>query len=86
LFVLLMIGYAVHRFINESLRIEPSYALGLTLSQWGSVVVLAMAVGIEAYLWCVMPSRWKGDAAQGPAQGKQPLPQQPQTQQANRPA
>ena len=28
LMVVLMLGYAVHRFINESLRIEPSYALG----------------------------------------------------------
>ena len=58
LMVVLMIGYAIHRFINESLRIEPTYALGLTLSQWGSIVVLAAAVGIEIYLWCVMPSRW----------------------------
>ena len=60
LMVVLMVGYAVHRFINESLRIEPSYALGLTLSQWGSVVVLVAAVGIEVYLWRIMPSRWKG--------------------------
>ena len=59
LMVVLMIGYAVHRFINESLRIEPSYALGLTLSQWGSVVVLAAAIGIEIFLWRTMPSRWK---------------------------
>jgi prolipoprotein diacylglyceryltransferase len=60
LMVILMIGYAIHRFINESLRIEPSYTGGLTLSQWGSVIVLAAAVGIEVYLWCVMPSRWSG--------------------------
>jgi phosphatidylglycerol---prolipoprotein diacylglyceryl transferase len=59
LMVVLMVGYAVHRFINESLRIEPSYALGLTLSQWGSVVVLAAAIGIEIFLWRTMPSRWK---------------------------
>src|SRR5262245_62146557 len=40
LMVLLMIGYAIHRFVNESLRIEPSYgSLGLTLSQWGSVII-----------------------------------------------
>lgn len=62
LMVVLMIGYAIHRFINESLRIEPSYNGGLTLSQWGSVVVLVAAVGIEAYLWWAMPSRWKGGA------------------------
>ena len=66
LMVVLMIGYAIHRFINESLRIEPTYALGLTLSQWGSLVVLVAAVGMEAYLWCVMPSRWRGTAAPPP--------------------
>jgi membrane-associated protease RseP (regulator of RpoE activity) len=58
LMVLLMIGYAVHRFINESLRIEPVIGLGLTLSQWGSVVIFAMAAVMETYLWCAMPSRW----------------------------
>ena len=62
LMVLLMLGYAVHRFINESLRIEPSVGLGLTLSQWGSVVIFVAAVGIELYLWRTMPSRWKGTA------------------------
>jgi prolipoprotein diacylglyceryltransferase len=67
LMVVLMVGYAVHRFINESLRIEPSYALGLTLSQWGSVVVLAAAIGIEILLWRTMPSRWKSPPA--PATG-----------------
>ncbi len=62
LMVLLMIGYAIHRFVNESLRIEPSYgSLGLTLSQWGSVVIFVAAVGIEIYLWRMMPSRWSGD-------------------------
>ena len=63
LMVVLMVGYAVHRFINESLRIEPSYSLGLTLSQWGSVVVLAAAIGIEILLWRIMPSRWKSPPA-----------------------
>src|SRR5205823_10349714 len=37
LMVLCMMGYAIHRFVNESLRIEPSVGWGLTLSQWGSV-------------------------------------------------
>jgi hypothetical protein len=63
LMVVLMVGYAVHRFINESLRIEPSYSLGLTLSQWGSVVVLAAAIGIEIFLWRTMPSRWRSPPA-----------------------
>ena len=61
LMVLLMIGYAVHRFVNESLRIEPAVSGGLTLSQWGSVVILVAAVGIELYLWRTSPSRWKGE-------------------------
>jgi hypothetical protein len=64
LMVILMIGYAIHRFINESLRIEPVLGeSGLTLSQWGSVVILAGAIGIELYLWRVMPSRWRSSSA-----------------------
>jgi len=66
LMVVLMVGYAIHRFINESLRIEPTYSLGLTLSQWGSVVVLAAAIVIEVYLWGVMPSRWKSSPTSVP--------------------
>lgn len=66
LMVLCMIGYAIHRFINESLRIEPAVGLGLTLSQWGSVVIVAAAVGIELYLRRVMPSRWAAGAASPP--------------------
>lgn len=69
LMVVLMIGYAIHRFINESLRIEPSYNAGLTLSQWGSVIVLGSALAIEAYLWRVMPSRWAA-----PVSGTEPEP------------
>lgn len=59
LFILCMMGYAVHRFINESLRIEPTIGnTPLTLSQWGSVVIFATAVGLESYLWRSKPSRW----------------------------
>ena len=58
LMVLLMVGYSIHRFINESLRIEPAVGQGLTLSQWGSVVILVAATGIELYLRWTMPSRW----------------------------
>lgn len=76
LMVLLMVGYAAHRFINESLRIEPTIGLGLTLSQWGSVVIFTAAVGIEAYLWRVMPSRWGGETPQpAPAVASNPAPQ-----------
>ena len=59
--MVLMLGYAAHRFTNESLRIEPSYGGGLTLSQWASVIVVAAAVVMELYLWRTMPSRWKGE-------------------------
>ena len=58
LLVLCMMGYAVHRFVNESIRIEPTVGGALTLSQWGSVVIFAGAVVIEAFLWVTSPSRW----------------------------
>lgn len=61
LMVILMMVYAIHRFINESLRIEPAIGMGLTLSQWGSVVIFVSAVAIEVYLWRVMPNRWRGE-------------------------
>lgn len=67
LLVLLMLGYAVHRFINESLRIEPAYTFGLTLSQWGSLVVAAAAVILEGYLWWTQPSRWRRSPPSAPA-------------------
>lgn len=66
LIVVLMIGYAIHRFINESLRIEPSYNGGLTLSQWGSVLVFVAAVAMETYLWLTTPSRWKSSPPASP--------------------
>jgi prolipoprotein diacylglyceryltransferase len=65
LMVILMICYAIHRFINESLRVEPSYS-GLTLSQWVSVLIFVAGIAMELYLWRVMPSRWKGEAPQPP--------------------
>jgi hypothetical protein len=69
LLVLCMMGYAVHRFINESIRIEPTVGLGLTLSQWGSVVIFAAALGIEIYLRQVMPSRWVKGCQEPPPEG-----------------
>jgi prolipoprotein diacylglyceryltransferase len=58
--VLLMVGYAVHRFLNEAIRIEPSYSIfgidyGLTLSQWVSVLILLAAVALEVYLRLTRP-------------------------------
>lgn len=53
--VVLMVGYACHRFLNEAIRIEPTYSLGLTLSQWISVGTLAAAVVLEVYLRATQP-------------------------------
>ena len=58
--VLLMVGYAAHRFLNEAIRIEPSYSIagsdyGLTLSQWISVLIFILAVGMELYLRATRP-------------------------------
>jgi prolipoprotein diacylglyceryltransferase len=51
LFLLLMLGYAVHRFLNESIRIDTDrYAFGLTLSQHISLIVLVTAVGLGIWL------------------------------------
>lgn len=74
LLVLLMFGYAVHRFINESLRVEPAYTFGLTLSQWGSLVVAATAVILEAYLWWTQPSRWRRCPSAASVSPASPLP------------
>jgi prolipoprotein diacylglyceryltransferase len=78
LMVVLMIGYAFHRFVNESLRIEPVVGMGLTLSQWGSVVILAAAIGIEIYLRKTMLSRWAGTPqASAPVAATPPAPVAP---------
>ena len=58
--VLLAVGYAAHRFLNEAIRIEPSYSIfgidyGLTLSQWISVLIFLAAVGLEIYLRATRP-------------------------------
>ena len=50
--VLFMVGYSLHRFVNEILRndTEP-VAFGMTLSQNGSIVFLAAALMLEIWLW-----------------------------------
>lgn len=68
LMTLCMAAYAVHRFVNESLRVEPTIGrTPLTLSQWGSVVIFAAAAALELYLWRTSPSRWGKGAATTPA-------------------
>ena len=56
-FVLLMIGYAFHRFFNETLRddtdpvlVLKQYGINLTLSQVGSILVLVSAVVLHFFL------------------------------------
>ena len=75
LMTLAMAAYAVHRFVNESLRVEPTiWGTPLTLSQWGSVAILAAAVGLEVYLRRTMPSRWaKRTEAAGPPADAAPV-------------
>ncbi len=53
--VLLMLGYAGHRFLNESLRIEPTYGFGLTLSQYISIGIFAAGLALDGYLRLTMP-------------------------------
>jgi len=55
LMVLLMLGYAAHRFLNEAIRIEPVYQFGLTLSQWMSIGIAAGAIALEIYLRRTQP-------------------------------
>lgn len=45
--VLLMLAYAVHRFINESLRDDTPPYLGLTMSQWISVGIFMAGLWIS---------------------------------------
>ncbi|MCC6417724.1 MAG: prolipoprotein diacylglyceryl transferase [Gemmataceae bacterium] len=50
--LLFMVGYAVHRFVNEILRVDTDpVAFGMTLSQNISVVVLGAAFLLALVLW-----------------------------------
>ena len=54
--VLLMLGYGVHRFLNEMLRTDTEpVAFGLTLSQNVSIAVLAAALVLAYVVWCRPP-------------------------------
>jgi phosphatidylglycerol:prolipoprotein diacylglycerol transferase len=55
--VLFMIGYAIHRFLNEILRIEPVEGMKMTLSQLISVGTLGGAIALEIYMRKVVPRR-----------------------------
>jgi phosphatidylglycerol:prolipoprotein diacylglycerol transferase len=50
--VLFMLGYSVHRFLNEMLRHDTDpVAFGLTLSQNGSVLVFVAGLALGLWLW-----------------------------------
>ena len=63
--VVAMLGYALHRFFNEAIRIEPVYEIGLpvrlTLSQWISLGIFAAGVGLEVYLRLTQPKLPAGE-------------------------
>ncbi|MCU0702999.1 MAG: prolipoprotein diacylglyceryl transferase [Fimbriiglobus sp.] len=65
LLVLLMLGYGVHRWLNEAIRIEPTYALGMTLSQWISVAIFTAGVVLEVGLRMTQPMLPKGPVPLG---------------------
>lgn len=65
--VVLMVGYGLHRFLNEAIRIEPTYQLGLTLSQWISVGILIGAAVLEGYLRLTRPKLPPGPQPLGAA-------------------
>lgn len=54
--VVLMLGYAAHRFLNEAIRIEPAYALNLTLSQWISIGIFVAGLLLWAFLRLRLPA------------------------------
>lgn len=63
--VVAILGYAIHRFLNEAIRIEPTYWLGLTLSQWISVGIFTAGVLMEAYLRLTQPKLPPGELPLG---------------------
>jgi prolipoprotein diacylglyceryltransferase len=75
--VMLMLGYAAHRFLNEAIRIEPTYALNMTLSQWISIGILAAGLLLWAFLRLRLPALPPGAVPLSygaPSVGEGPLP------------
>jgi phosphatidylglycerol:prolipoprotein diacylglycerol transferase len=51
-FVLLMLGYSIHRFLDEAIRIDTDrYWLNLTLSQHLSILVFIAAIVLAVKIW-----------------------------------
>jgi len=58
-FVLMLIGYAVHRIINEMLRDDTeNVAFGMTLSMNIGILMIVGAVVMEVYLRLTQENRW----------------------------
>ena len=58
LLVLFMLGYAVHRFLNETIRNDTDpVGFAMTLSQNISVIVFVAGLALEAYLRLTQPKR-----------------------------
>jgi len=50
--ILFMLGYSVHRFLNEMLRNDTDpVAFGMTLSQNGSILVFVAALALAWWRW-----------------------------------
>jgi phosphatidylglycerol---prolipoprotein diacylglyceryl transferase len=59
-FVLLIVGYAIHRFLNEIIRNDtPVEGFQMTLSQNLSVLMLVSAIALELWLRYTQENRWK---------------------------
>lgn len=62
LMVIWLIGYGIHRFLNESIRVEPIYSLGgiqlgLTASQWISIGIALGGIILEFILRRIQPRK-----------------------------
>lgn len=58
-FVMMLIGYAVHRIINETLRDDTeNVAFGMTLSMNISILMIFGAIVMEVYLRFTQTNRW----------------------------
>jgi phosphatidylglycerol:prolipoprotein diacylglycerol transferase len=53
LMVMFMLGYAVHRFLDEVLRDDPRGGLfaGMTISENGSILLFVLGVAVLVWLW-----------------------------------
>ncbi len=55
--VLFMVLYSIHRFLNEILRTEPVEGFNMTLAQNIGILTVLTAIGLEIYLRMTQPKR-----------------------------